>query len=361
VLSRKRILIYSYAGLGDTILFTPSLRKIKQLYPDCTISFITKTVNHHVLKGLSYIDNVYPFDRGNFFKNIRLVFPLANQDYIFVADWNSRLILLTKILCHPHISVRLTSKEFKDKTSRKHSSAKFANRHIKKWVLDTQNYAADTINNALSYALNIPIAADTENIDVTLPNEKEIQKVNQLMQDNGLLSTDQYICLSPFTSFEPRNWPLEHARKLVNLIQNNLHIPVIILGPPSKIGESQKIGGINLVGKTSFGEMVEFLRRAKLCIGPDSGTMHVAGAIDAPQIALFSNDFPSRWAPKKKNCRVVSLNLPCIGCRNEGITACSTRLCNNGVTPEMVFKITKEELNRIEMSLDSNTLLSSLK
>jgi len=346
LLNGKRILIYSYAGLGDTIMFTPSLRAIKQSYPDCTISFITKTVNYHVLKGLSYVDHVYPFERGSFFKKIRIIPFLQKQDYIFFADWNFQLAMIAKTLGHPTISIKLPSEQFKVKIREKNSYKKIINRFIQTWVLDTQNYAADTINNALSYALNIPIDANTEDIDVTLPNEKEILKVDLLMRENGLAPIDQYICLSPYTSLEVRDWPLEYARKLVNLIQGKLHIPVIILGSQSKREESKKIGGINLVGQTSFGEMVELLKRSKLCIGPDSGTMHVAGAIGAPQIALFSNDFSSRWAPKR-NCRVISLNLPCTGCRNEGIESCATRFCNNGVTPEMVFEITKEELNKL--------------
>lgn len=347
MLNEKRILIYSWAGLGDTIMFTPSLRRIKQQYPACTISFITKAINQSVLKGLPYIDHVYTCKRKCLCSKIRLIPILARQDYVIFTDWQPQLALISKLLCIPHVS---------GKTRKNHLSEKLFERHIETWVLDTADYAADTINNALSLVLNVRIDADTKNIDVALPAENEVEKVDAYMETMGLAPSEPYLCLALFTGLEERNWPVEHAKKLLALIENNLHIPVIIIGPPGKREETEGIGGINLVGKTSFGEMVEIIRRARLFIGPDSGTMHVAGALDTPQIALFSNDLPSRWAPSK-NCHVISLQLPCVNCRNEGIQSCQTRKCNKGITPDMVFETIKSEVGKQQQASRSIGIL----
>jgi len=344
MLNGKRIVIYSWAGLGDTIMFTPSLRRIKQRYPSCTISFITKEINRSALKGLPYIDHIYTCKRKSLCSKIKLIPVLARQDYVVFTDWQPQLAVLSKLLCVPHVS---------GKTRKNHLSEKLFERHIENWVLDTSDYAADTINHALSLVLNVRIDADTKNIDVALPTEIEVKKVDAYMETIGRAPADPYLCLALFTGLEERNWPVKQAKELIGLIENDLHIPVILIGPPGKTKEAEGIGGINLVGKTSFGEMVELIRRSQLFIGPDSGTMHVAGALGTPQIALFSNDLPSRWAPGR-NCHAISLQLPCVNCHNEGIQSCMTRKCNRGITSAMVFETIKAELKKNEAHAGSH-------
>jgi len=343
-------LIYSYAGIGDTIMFTPALRAIKQAYPTCTITFITRVINHYALKGLPYIDHVVPFERGNILKKLSLIPYITNQDFIFFADWHVQLALLAYTFGHPCISTNGSKVQFRFKNNiKKTIYNKMIQNSIRTWVLDTKNYAAETVGNAVSAVLGISLKLDINRLDITLPEAKDIHKVDLLMKNHGLLPNESYICLSPFTGFEPRNWPIKNTVKLANLLQKKFSLPVILLGPPSKKNTVKDLcSGVNLIGETSFYEMVELIKRAALFIGPDSGTMHIAAAVNTPQIALFSNDFPSRWAPKK-NCRAISLGLPCTGCRNEGISSCPTRQCNYGITPEMVLSIAEEEFQRLHL------------
>lgn len=40
-LNGKNVLIESGGGIGDLIMFTPALRKLKEIYPDCCLTFLT--------------------------------------------------------------------------------------------------------------------------------------------------------------------------------------------------------------------------------------------------------------------------------------------------------------------------------
>ena len=82
-------------------------------------------------------------------------------------------------------------------------------------------------------------------------------------------------------------------------------------------------------------QLIELVRRAKCLVTPDSGPMHIAGAVGTPVAALFSKDLPSRWAPRQ-NCVPITLQMDCAPCDDETARHCPTVKCMRGITAEMV-------------------------
>ncbi len=65
-------------------------------------------------------------------------------------------------------------------------------------------------------------------------------------------------------------------------------------------------GSINLCGQTSFADIAELGRRATLCIGNDTGPMHMLALGKRPTICLFSGySDPALCAPRGKNVRLL--------------------------------------------------------
>lgn len=113
------------------------------------------------------------------------------------------------------------------------------------------------------------------------------------MQNIGIHENDDFIALSPFTSAEGRDWPLSEAQKLVQMIQEKYHLPVVLIGNKDK--DVSKVSEYSLLKKTSIIQLIEVIRRSRCLISPDSGPIHIAGALNVPCVALFSRDLPSRW------------------------------------------------------------------
>jgi heptosyltransferase-3 len=96
---------------------------------------------------------------------------------------------------------------------------------------------------------------------------------------------------------------------------------------------------INLAGQLSLGETAEVIRRAKLFIGPDTSTSHIAAAAGTPTIALFGPSNPVRWGPwpkgwtgssspwqlsgsgRKGNVYLLQGTGACVPCKLEGCEA----------------------------------------
>jgi len=93
---------------------------------------------------------------------------------------------------------------------------------------------------------------------------------------------------------------------------------------------------INLVGKTSLTEALAVVDRCAIFLSGDSGLMHVAAALDIPQVALFGSTDPHKTAPL--NDKAVVLHPETVHC-----TPCFKRYCPEDL--ECMGAITVDEVH----------------
>ena len=71
---------------------------------------------------------------------------------------------------------------------------------------------------------------------------------------------------------------------------------------------------LDLTGRTTLPEMVEWVRLSELMVTNDTGPMHVAAALGRPVVALFGPTEPRRTGPYGQLEHVLQLSLPCVPC-----------------------------------------------
>ena len=328
-LNGKKILITCGGGLGDMICFTPALRRMKELYPTCQITFMTKYGNHEILEGLSYIDQVIYIRRGKFMGRYRVLPYFVGQDAVVFTDWQPQLLLCSKLLGIP-IRAGIPRPG--------HHLNRYLTRHLQTNVMKSRDYAAETNARLFSEALDVQLDGDMTKLDIAPLTQAVCDRVDEKLQAIGLGAADRFLLLSPFANFEKRNWPIAAAADFVERVESGLGLPVVITGPRDKAAEAGKLSSYNLMGNTTTSELAELIRRAACLVTPDSGPMHVAGAVGTPVAALFSKDLPSRWAPRER-CVPITLNFSCSPCNDEAANACPHgNQCMRGITAEMVYE-----------------------
>lgn len=328
-LNYKRVLITCGGGLGDMICFTPALRRLKEKYPQCSLTFMTKKGSHEIMQGLPYIDKVIYIRRGEFMGRYRVLPDFLRQDAVVFTDWQPQLLLASRLFGVP---VRA------GQGRPGHRLDRCLTYRLKNNVMASEDYAAATNARIFSEALGIDLDGAMEQLDVSVPGAEARAGADALLSSVGLEPEADFLLLSPCTGLRQRDWDPAAAAHFVELARERAGLPVIIIGAPDKRGECGTLGGRNLAGRTGTMELVELIRRSCCLVTPDSGPMHVAGALGTPCVALFSKDLPSRWAPRQ-NCRPIYLGLPCSPCSDDKARACPRNVaCMQGITAEMAWE-----------------------
>lgn len=155
-------------------------------------------------------------------------------------------------------------------------------------------------------------------------------------------SASRAVALHPGASQNAKQWPLEYFKKAAVNLLNNKDLELVIIGGAADsgiIGEFEGIPGIvNLIGKTTPGELAAVLSDCDLIITNDSGPMHVAAAAGAKVIAVTVGTALAReTAPYGEGHLVVEPDIACFPCNPN--RPCPSNICARSITPDMVVKL----------------------
>ena len=328
MLEKKNILIGTASGVGDIICITPALRKLKEICPDCKISFLTRDDRKDVIEGLQYIDTVVCIKRGRVLGRFRPLPELIRQDIVVFFEWQPQLLLCSFLF-------RVNERAGIIRNG--HVLTKCLTKKVTRNILNDRKYVPESYAEILSEVLGVPLGGDMTVLDVAEGSEQQKCAAHHLLKTVGINSGDKYLALSPFTGFAQRNWNAETASEFISKVQRKYNLPVVVLGPPQNEKINQIFSEKSLLGKTSFLELVEIIRNAACLVTPDSGPMHIAAATGTPVVSLFSKDLPIRWAPRHKSYPIY-LACDCSPCDDAVARACPTVKCMNNITVEMVME-----------------------
>src|SRR5439155_8726866 len=130
--------------------------------------------------------------------------------------------------------------------------------------------------------------------------------------------------------------------RLLSGLQPNLRFAILGASQDRPLGEmitranSQQC--LDLTGKISLLEMVEWIRLAELIVTNDTGPMHVAAALKTPIVALFGPTEPRRTGPYGQLEHVLQLKLPCEPCLKHRCFYPQPIECLRAISPAMVVQ-----------------------
>lgn len=118
-----------------------------------------------------------------------------------------------------------------------------------------------------------------------------------------------YAVLCPGAEYGPaKRWPY------FGELAQRLDIEVVLLGSAKDAEAAHGIPGRNLIGKTTLDEAIDLVAGAAYVVSNDSGLMHVAAALERPQVALFGSSSPRHTPPQSPAARVLWLGIECSPC-----------------------------------------------
>jgi lipopolysaccharide heptosyltransferase II len=322
----KKILVIRLSSMGDIILTTPLLRSIKRQNPSIQIDFVIKEVFFELLKNNPHLTNIYKYSKQTSEKQ-ELINSLKANKYDLVIDLQNNL----------------RSAELIRKLYRK--TFLFKKNSIKKFLL--VHFKINRLKNSpqipLRYAKAARIKLDEEGLEIF---------VNEIA-DSRLSLNEKYIGLCPGTKHFTKRWPKEYFVELGKQLESE-GFKVVLFGGPDEIELSGEIGNqlnnpINLCNESVLSTAAN-MKMCKAIYTNDSGTMHLACAVNVPVIAFFGSTVREFgfYPYRTQNIVLEISNLPCRPCTHIGRKSCPLNHfnCMKEITPELAFN----SLKRLQIS-----------
>lgn len=322
----RKIVVSDCSGIGDAILTTPVLKAIKDKFPDSKLTFLTRPKCYDVIHGLDFVDEVigYHKETQSMWSVVKKIW---RYDLAICLDYKYRtgvMVYLARIPVRAGIG---------------HKRKFFLTHSVN--VRDTcdDQYQPYNCVDIITDSLGIKLEGNFDRIYLPTVSNMDKEKVNQLFHTNRISPTDKLFVVSPFTSWSPKDWPIQYYERLIRRVLDSSDCRVLMIGMDA---DRLKLGGlrqysqvVNLMGHTNVMQMVEVIRRASVVMSGCSSSLHMAAALGTPYIGVYGPSMAKRYAPRSVG---IALEQPvhCRPCHKE-MDGCIEKPCMTGITVNEVY------------------------
>jgi lipopolysaccharide heptosyltransferase I len=344
--SNMNLLLIKPSSLGDLIHAIPVVLAIKNIHPNCKITWLVNATFAPLVHLVPGVDEVLIFDRGawkekrNFFQNLKkmgtLIHTLRARKFDTVLDLQGlfRSGLLAFLTGAPKRLGLDTARE--------------GSRFFYTEIVNTVGKTHALDKNMSTLTALFPKSLPQVHFKLCIPEEIH-NKVSTLLKE--LHCPEPFCVLAPGARWLSKKWPSDHFFTLAKKIHTELKKTVILIGDPSDQeewashlqGQNPVPGIFSLLGKTTLIEVTEIIRRAEFLICNDSGPMHLAVALGTKVFALMGPTAPSKTGPYR-NAEVIRLDLQC--------SPCLERICPRTDKPQECLKEISPEQVLASLSLN---------
>ncbi len=140
---------------------------------------------------------------------------------------------------------------------------------------------------------------------------QDLRELEALLHDSGLV--DDYICIHPGARKTERRWPITKFAQVADGLAG-LGYQIVLTGSQAEarlvdsLAVQMTRGAVNLAGRTTLGGLAALLSNARLLVSNDTGVSHLAAAVRAPSVILFSAPDHERWAPANRQLHKTVLD-----------------------------------------------------
>lgn len=312
----KNILIIKMSALGDVMHAIPCAAALRELYPNAKISWIVHPQFGTFVPEKPYIDEVIYFDKKAFQKKpirekiaefLKMKKLLREKKYDLVIDLQG-LFKSAMIAWMTGCRTRIGYNDMRELSGfiSKAVHGKNDKGHIIQQYLDVVRY----------------LGSDVAEPFFPMPSLNSEKEKCSAMLNNALpmAKKEDIVVLVPGAGWVTKEWPVEYFVELgKKLIAQGKYI--VLAGGPAEIEKAEIIASslpenklFNLVNKTNLKELAALMSCVGLCIGGDTGPVHIAAAMGCRIIALFGASSGHRAGPYGENVKIISTTEPCAPC-----------------------------------------------
>lgn len=333
-----KILIIRMSSLGDIILTSPVIRRLRQKLPAAQIDFLVREEYADLVRYNPHLSNIIRLNvrRGRAeLKSLRDKIRRANYDVILDLHRNLRSTFLRRFPAHPPVL------KMKKNPLLRFLLVKFKINLYRRFY----DHPLSVAEKYLRAAAPLGLPDDDLRLEMHLPPEA-IRKGAAIWSD---LEKENYrVVMAPGARHFTKRWPPDYYAELIRLIYREKGWRTLLVGGPDETAVLEEIQALagdeiqqSLAGEISLLETIAIIREAPFFISNDSGLMHAAAAFQKPQITLFGSTVEELgFFPLNPHAKVLENSaLSCRPCSHTGRPTCPEKhfKCMLEIKPEVVL------------------------
>jgi heptosyltransferase-2 len=179
------------------------------------------------------------------------------------------------------------------------------------------------------------------------------REARALLARAGIAGQRPFLCVAPGSTRATKRWTTAGFAEVVARV-SGAGWPVVLAGTAAErplcldIAARSGVGPAVLAGHTTLSEFIALIALAAAVLANDSGSGHVAAAVDTPVLSVFGPSGPEMgYGPLGRDCRAVShADLACRPCDAHGPRVCPLGhlRCMTDLGAERVFAALRELL-----------------
>ncbi len=306
----KKFLIIQPAFIGDVILATALIEKLKQFYPDAIIDFLLRKSNENILENNPHLNRIFIWDKKTSkYQNLfRITRKIRQTKY-------DTIINLQRFASSGFVIWRAKAKE-----KIGYSQNPFAFCYQQKFAFSVNNGKHETERN--------------QQLIAHLTDKNPAKPKIYPSEDDFKIKANihkSFVTIAPASVWFTKQFPQKRWIEFLNRFLPK-EFTVYLLGSPQdkslceKIKKSTENRQIeNLAGQLTLLQSAALMSQAAMNFVNDSAPLHLASAINAPVTAIFCSTLPLfGFGPLSSISKVVetSKNLSCRPCGLHGKNTC---------------------------------------
>lgn len=304
--------------MGDTLLIVPTLRAIKETYPDSKTTAMIAASTKDIFEDSPFVDDIlyYKKNRTDIFRILKYMWGI---DVVLFLGPNYKASLLAWLM---RVPIRL---RFEWGTN------KFCAYEIKRPDNPSVYYAETPL--ALARHINI----NTTDLSLYIPpcKAKEQDYVDKLLKK--YVFRNKFVIIAPYSSKKQKDWPENYYNQVIDFLNEKGYTSILMGGKELEQKAVLFPKAIYLDTILSPRQSTYIISLSKLMICGCSFTIHLASMTETPIIGIYGPTSPKKWAPYL-NCKAITHNLPCSPCNYE--KPCRFNLeCIKEIYPSEVIKL----------------------
>ena len=280
----QSICIFRLSAIGDATHVIPVVKSLQACYPKAEITWVIGRLEYRLLSDLPGV-TFFVFDKNNMWGSLKAL-RQSCQGHRFDVLLQMQLSLRANVISR-FIPAR-----------RRIGYDKSRHKELHGWVINEQveplpNYhVLDGFMQFVRYLGCQPV------MDWSLPVASE----DSAWAAQHLSDKHHNVVISPCSSHSLRNWSARRYAALIDAIGQHYDAHIILTASPADkekafVADIERLCRspvLNLAGEDTLKQLWALLEQVDLVISPDSGPLHMAGAVATPVIGLMAASNPKR-------------------------------------------------------------------